>query len=81
MSLPRRITRERSPLMEAMRTAIKSGLEIWQVSTACRPQALPVRQRYGWQGNSESSPFTKAMRTTIKTGAGIRRVGAPCGAC
>ena len=31
MSLPRRITRERSPLMEAMRAAVKSGLEIWQV--------------------------------------------------
>ena len=36
MSLPKRITRERSPLMEAMRTAIKSGLEIWQVGTSCQ---------------------------------------------
>ena len=38
MSLPKRITRERSPLMEAMCTAVKSGLEIWQVRTACRLQ-------------------------------------------
>ena len=35
MSLPKRITREPSPLMEAMRTAIMSGLEIWQVGTLC----------------------------------------------
>ena len=40
MSLPKRITCERSPLMDAMHTAIKSGLEIWQVSTACRLQTM-----------------------------------------
>ena len=40
MSLPRRITRQRSPLMEAMRMGIKSGLEIWQVGTACKPNTM-----------------------------------------
>ena len=33
MKLPRRITGTPSPLMVAMREAIKAGLEVWQVST------------------------------------------------
>ena len=31
MRLPRRITSAPSPMMEAMRAAIKAGLEVWQV--------------------------------------------------
>ena len=36
MRLPKRISGVPSPLMVAMREAIKAGLEIWQVSAASR---------------------------------------------
>lgn len=45
MKLPRRISGTPSPLMVAMREAIKAGLEVWQVSTShfsCMRLALPV---------------------------------------
>ena len=71
MSLPKRITRERSPLMEAMRIAIKSGLEIWQVGTARRLQTAL------WMaGKLRVQPARKAMRTTFKARAGIWQTGA-----
>ena len=43
MRLPKRISGAPSPLMVAMRAAIKAGLEIWQVQTSCHlPKELPA---------------------------------------
>ena len=44
MRLPRRITGAPTPMMEAMRAAIKAGLEVWQVRYFSQYAPLKMRQ-------------------------------------